>query len=366
MSKKVEAEHGVVCRIPDEEFAYFGWPSLARMENGTLVVASSGLRTQHVCPFGKTVLNFSKDDGRTWSEPQVINNTPMDDRDAGVLSLGGKALLVSWFTSDTRNYLEGAKKYLPADAIARWEEVLHTWTQEMVDEWMGSWVILSDDLETWSDPIRVPVSTPHGPIRLADGDLLYYGKAGFNAGDQHAGDIMACRSSDGGRTWTRLGAVPLCEGTQKSNYHEPHVVELEDGKLVGIVRFEFSDANKPNPGQINFSLFQADSEDGGATWTQARPMGIYGSPPHLIRHSSGVLVCVYGYRKEPYGQRVALSDDGGTTWDSDIILRDDGPTWDLGYPASTEMPDGSIFTIYYQQYQTGEKCSLLWSHWRLP
>ena len=366
MGKKVEAEHGVVCRIPGDPSGYFGWPSLARMDDGTLVVASSGLRTEHVCPFGKTVLNFSTDDGKTWSEPKVINDSPMDDRDAGVINLGGKSMLVSWFTSDTRRYLEGARSRLSAEALARWEERLDTWTEEMVSQWLGSWVILTDDGETWSDPILVPVSTPHGPIRLASGDLLYLGKSGFRAGDQHSRDIMACRSADGGRSWTEVGAVPLCEGTRGVNYHEPHVVELEDGKLVGMIRFEHHGQDDPAADQISFSMFQTESEDGGQTWTRARPTGVYGSPPHLIRHSSGTLICVYGFRREPYGQRAMLSQDGGQTWDTDWVLRDDGPTGDLGYPASVEMADGSVFTIYYQQYQAGEKCSLLWTRWSLP
>ena len=96
MSRKVEAEHGIVCRLPGERFGYFGWPSIARMDDGTskmrqsrLVVASSGLRTEHVCPFGKTVLNISTDDGHTWSAPEIINNSLLDDRDAGVVNLGG-------------------------------------------------------------------------------------------------------------------------------------------------------------------------------------------------------------------------------------------------------------------------------------
>ena len=37
MNKKVEAEHGVACSLPNEFFGYFGWPTLARMDDGTLV-----------------------------------------------------------------------------------------------------------------------------------------------------------------------------------------------------------------------------------------------------------------------------------------------------------------------------------------
>jgi len=366
MSKKVEAVHGIVCRLLGERFGYFGWPSIARMDDGTLVVASSGLRTAHVCPFGKTVLNFSEDDGHTWSPPQVINDSPLDDRDAGVVNLSGKALLVSWFTSDTRRYFASAKPRLSVEDIALWESVLSRWTDETVKRWLGSWILLTDDGKTWSELIRVPVSTPHGPIRLSNGELIYLGKAGFNTGDQHSGEIVAYRSADGGHTWTGLGRVPICEGTRLENYVEPHVVELERDRLLAMIRFQKRGENDPATNQINFSLFQTESHDGGRTWTQARPTGIYGSPPHLLRHSSGALVCVYGYRQPPYSERAMISYDHGRTWEHGLVLRDDGPDSDLGYPASIEMPDGSLFTVYYQKFQAGEQCSLLWTRWRLP
>ena len=235
-------------------------------------------------------------------------------------------------------------------------------------QWLGSWVMLSDDAgRTWRAPVRVPLSTPHGPIRLAGGDLLYLGKNGFNEGDQGGREIAAARSSDGGRTWRIAGSVPLCEGTRNVNYHEPHVVELPDGRLLGMVRFQYAGADDPAKGaQIDFSLFQTESSDGGLTWTPARPTGVYGSPPHLLLHSSGAVVCVYGCRKPPYGQRAMVSTDGGASWTSDLVIRSDGPDGDLGYPSSVEMADGSILTVCYQKYVAGEKCSLLWSRWRLP
>lgn len=357
MEKRVRAEHGVVCRLPDERFGYFGWASVARMADGTLLVASSGLRTEHVCPWGKTVLNVSRDDGKTWSWPRVINDSPIDDRDAGIVSLGGPKLLVSWFTSDTRQYVRDA-------TAAAWRPALATWTDELLEKWLGSWVILSGNAgDTWSEPIKVPVTAPHGPIRLASGDLLYLGKDFTNP--RQSGRIQAARSFDGGKTWAVTGVVPEYEGTVPDCYHEPHVVELPSGKLVGMIRVERLKAENPEAGLINFSLFRTESKDGGKTWTTATPTGVYGSPPHLIRHSSGTLVCVYGYRRPGFGQRAMISHDDGATWDTDWIIRDDGPDGDLGYPASVEMNDGSIFTVYYQKAPGDAKCSLLWSRWKL-
>ena len=43
---------GVICSMPKEKFGYFGWPSIARQDDGTLIVAASGFRNQHVCPWG--------------------------------------------------------------------------------------------------------------------------------------------------------------------------------------------------------------------------------------------------------------------------------------------------------------------------
>lgn len=363
MESKVKAEHGIICSMPHDPLGYFGWPSVAR-HGRQLVAAVSGLRSQHVCPFGKTVLFTSQDQGHTWSPPQIVNDTPLDDRDAGVLSPDDKGLLVTWFTSDTRRYLQSGRQNYGEEEVARWQPILSTWTEDLVQRWLGSWVRLSPDGQTWGEPIRVPVSAPHGPIRQQDGNLLYLGKRMYTPDAALGrGAIQAIRSTDGGQTWEELGTVPLEDGIYYSNLHEPHVVEVAPGKLVGLIRYQHSDEGQR---YLRFSMCQSESEDGGCTWTPARPLDVHGSPPHVLRHSSGTLVCVYGRREVPYGQRAMLSRDGGQTWDMDYILRDDGPDADLGYPASVELDDGSLFTVYYQKLAAGEKSSLLWTRWELP
>ena len=366
MTKKLEAKHGIICRLAGERLGYFGWPTVARMEDGTLVVASSGLRVGHVCPFGKTVLNTSQDNGKTWSAPRVIQESMIDDRDAGVIDLGDGKMLVSWFRSDTRIYVN---EKFPAEAEREiWDRLFATWTDEKVNALVGSWVMLSADAgATWGEPIRAPVSTPHGPILLKSGDLLYLGKRFKTWDDMKVSIISAARSADGGRTWETVGTVPVCEKTDPINYHEPHVIELPSGRLLGIIRIQdHGGKTLAESGILSFSLMQTESDDGGRTWTTARPLGILGSPPHLLRHSSGTLILTYGYRKAPFGQRVAFSHDDGATWDSDWIIRDDGPDSDLGYPSTAELADGSLYTVCYQKAAAGEKCSLLGSRWNLP
>ncbi len=72
----------VISRQPDH---YHGWPTVALRKNGELLVAYSGGREAHICPFGRLELIRSKDGGRTWSWPEVIMDSPIDDRDAGAV-----------------------------------------------------------------------------------------------------------------------------------------------------------------------------------------------------------------------------------------------------------------------------------------
>ena len=75
-----------------------------------------------------------------------------------------------------------------------------------------------------------------------------------------------------------------------------------------------------------------------------------GFPPHLLVLSDGRLLCSYGRRAAPFGQRVMISKDG-ITWNhaAEITLRDDAPNHDLGYPVSIETMPGEILTFYYQK-----------------
>ena len=377
-NQQLDSSHGIVASYPNQFYGYFGWPTLTRMPDGTLLAAASGLRNYHVCPFGRTTICTSNDNGNTWTSPKVINDSPFDDRDAGILSIKENDLILSWFTTDNRSAIPSKYEKSLSDWEAKiWEQGMSSMTDQAVTDFVGSWIRTSANAGlSWSEKVRVSVSAPHGPIKLSNNDLLYLGTETdrdrletLQAGPPSPKQITAIKSTDFGKTWIKLGNVPTNPNTFTGSFNEPHCLELSDGKILGLIR------NDPNsheyktrqPGETDFTMYQTISEDGGTTWSEAAPLGFHGSPPHLIKHSSGKIICVYSYREKPYGIRVMISQDNAKSWAYNYIIRDDGVHPDLGYPSSVELSDGSIITMYYQKLNSvDEKCSLLFTRWKLP
>ena len=63
---------------------------------------------------------------------------------------------------------------------------------------------------------------------------------------------------------------------------------------------------------------------------------------------------VYGRRKAPCGERAIVSYDDGMTWSKEIILNEepDPDCSDIGYPATVELTDGDLYTVYYTHRDT--------------
>lgn len=351
-------KHGIAAHKPDSKRPYFGWPSVAVTDSGKIVAVASGMRRCHVDPFGKTVMCVSRDGGQTWDAPKVINDSPLDDRDAGVICLGGEKLLVTWFSSVIDEADWYMRKVLSVEDYAEAIDTLRANSKETQESFRGAWYMRSmDGGETWETPRRCPVNTPHGPTRRSDGRLFYFGK-GFPTQEFPVEPaIMAYESLDDGETWTHIGTVPEPDDLTMKDMHEPHAIAYEDGYVIGTIRMEYPHHE---------CTYSTRSYDGGKTWTKPEPTGIECVPVHLCPHSSGALAAVYSWRHAPYGQRARVSYDRGLTWGPEIILRDDGPSWDLGYPCTVELPDKSLLTLYYQP--TAEEpdfSSLLYTIWTL-
>ena len=357
-------KQGIINRKREGFFCYHGWPSVAKDENGTLYAVCSGYRLGHVCPFGKNLMYISRDDGETWSAPMIVNDTHLDDRDAGVLPLGNGSLLLSWFNLPREYYWareeELRQRHIKPEAHALMHGMLEAWRRLPENDAVpGSFIRLSPDGgNSWGRAIRVPVTSPHGPTLLSNGDLLYLGKADDGVYLDCA-DISAYQSADGGETWQLLGSVPIPDGYCAEDFHEPHAVQLPNGRILGAIRVEGGRA------EYGLSVFLSASDDGGKTWSVPEPLHVCGAPPHLLVHSSGAVILTYGRRRAPFGQRAKVSYDNGASWGEEIVLNDQGIDGDLGYPSTAELSDGSLLTVYYQKLPGDCDCSVLYTKWNL-
>ncbi len=349
---------------------YHGWPTLARRRNGQLLLAYSGGREAHVCPFGRVELMQSNDGGSTWLWPRVLMDSAIDDRDAGVVETAKGSILVTTFTSLAyESLLQRAEKDpasfdkdswpRPPQRLERWRAAHQRLTAEERKSQLGVWMLRSTDGGvTWSAPYRSLVNSPHGPIQLSDGRLLYAGKALWEISqDPHQARVGVCESLDDGVTWRWLAPLPARPGDTTDQYHELHAVETADGRLIVQIR----NHNKANAGET----LQSESSDGGKTWRVPREIGVWGLPSHLLRLHDGRLLMTYGHRRAPLGNQARVSRDHGRTWSEPIILSGDGISEDLGYPSTVQLDDGTLVTVWYEVVKEFPRAVLRQTRWTL-
>ncbi len=201
----------------------------------------------------------------------------------------------------------------------------------------------TDRAKTWNGPYRLP--TFGQPRIMARTDVLVSGPHDatlvLTAAKQNGeeGRVFTARTTDGGITWRFVAWI----GPEPAGFSiMPSSVRLSDTNILTTIRRE--------EGEEHW-IDAYRSADNGRTWMYLnRPAstgGSVGNPPHMIRLHDGRLALTYGYRSPPYGIRARLSRDEGETWSHEIILRNDGGCWDLGYPRTVERPDGRIVTAYY-------------------
>lgn len=355
--------------ISHQPHLYHGWPTVARCRSGRLLLTYSGGRESHVCPFGRVELMQSDDGGQSWTWPRVLFDSALDDRDSGVLETAQGSILVTTFTSLAyQSILEQAEQNpdpeknpwpLPPERLEPWRSAHRRLSPEQRQAELGVWMLRSTDTGvSWSAPYRCLVNSPHGPIQLADGRLLYAGKALWEATLEHGeGRTGVCESTDDGVTWRWLADLPVRPGDTVDNYHELHAVETAGGAIVLQIR-------NHNAAHTSETL-QSESSDGGRTWSMPHPIGVWGLPSHLLRLRNGHLLMTYGYRRPPFGNQARVSSDDGGTWSEPLTISDDGAGHDLGYPSTVELDDGALVSVWYEALAGAPRAVLRQAIWTL-
>ena len=339
---------------------YFGWPSVIRLDNGKIVVGASGYRLEHICPFGKGVIAFSDNNGETFTSPAPIIDTCLDDRDVGLCKFGDGGVIVTSFNNTRkmqRSHNEDNNPLMKAYINAYLDLI----SDEDENAVIGSTFRVSlDGGVTFGEIYRCPVTSPHGPVQISDGRILWMGYV-FNTEDraddfcEHL-ELYEINVENGECNY--IARVPdIYENGNRITPSEPYMIELDDGTLLCHIRSE-----------ENFSTYQTVSTDKGITWSVPRKLlsDFGGAPCHIIKHTSGLLCSLYGYRQEPFEIRAMFSSDNGENWDTDHTVYVNGISDDIGYPCTVELDDSTLLTVFYAKENNEESpCVIMMQKWKI-
>ncbi len=311
------------------------WVSFRRAAGFSVAALRQGLY-DHVDKGARIALSRSTDGGKSWTSPAILPafDPECGEQDPSIAELADGTLLINFFRWRVVPESEKERLFYPSrrQYDGSWSDV------------EGPFIIRSSDRgQSWErQPVLVDscpltrAGTSDSVLALPDGDLLM-GVYGADPGSSVC-RAYTVRSTDRGDSWGQPARIAR---HSQISFEEPALARLPDGRLLAMLRARVA-------GSYQY-LFQATSDDEGHSWRDLQPTPMWGHPAHLLLLADGRLLCSYGYRRKPFGVRACLSQDGGQTWDMarEFVLRDDGGSRDVGYPATAQLTDGTLVTVYY-------------------
>jgi len=236
-----------------------------------------------------------------------------------------------------------------------------------------------DNGATWSDPIPVNTSpvadSGLGPyivggsgaghiIELPDGGLLMplhgtFTREWFAQGGETP-RVFVLRSDDGGNNWEYWATVAY-DPAHILEWAEAGMTRLSSGRLICLLRTQARPLRFDN-------MWFCYSDDDGASWSRPIRTPLWGYPADVIELHDGRVLAVYGYRRDPWGVRACVSNDG-ITWSlaNEFVVREGGAAppsvrqyWHIGYPTVAQLADGTIVAAYHEYTHDERPIQCMW------
>jgi hypothetical protein len=221
----------------------------------------------------------------------------------------------------------------------------------------GTWISRSNDNgHTWQPGYKISqepmrwIMPADSILELPNGTLLMAVLGQLNTRrerkDQEPIRSVLMRSDDKGLHWEHWSTIAF-DAAGIISFDEPALGRAADGTLVCMMRTEHL------PRERHQSMWVAFSKNEGESWSEPQATNIWGYPADLTTLKDGRMLAIYGYRREPWGLRGCISDDG-LHWDvkNEFVIRDGGignvsdPTyWHIGYPHAVQLQNGRILAV---------------------
>ncbi|MBP9840938.1 MAG: exo-alpha-sialidase [Simkaniaceae bacterium] len=201
-------------------------------------------------------------------------------------------------------------------------------------QWSGVLQRSYDEGKTWTAPESLPAGVigpaKNRPLLLQDGTLL----TGSSIESWRRWGCFIDITSDFGKTWTK--STPINVESELWGIIQPTLFFGKEGTIRLLARSH----------QIG-SICSSESHDQGKSWSPAKPISLPNpnSAIDAINLKDGRILLVYNHSKtERFPLNVALSKDGGETWDMQMVLED--LPGEYSYPCVIQTKDGKAHISY--------------------
>ena len=159
--------------------------------------------------------------------------------------------------------------------------------------------------------------------------------------------IFGWRSTDSGRTWTEVNTSAL--GPNKTGSSTGTIVRLPGKQLMAVGHYRAG--SKP----YVTGIWQSISPDDGLTWGEPSMVtNVNGGEPVLVRHQDRLLVFIRGRGPATVRQYIAVSDDFGQTWRTELS------------PISVQNPHSTLITHPFAMVNPHDPAELLAATFERP
>jgi len=343
--------------IYSDEMFYAAFPSVVTRKDGEILCAFRRAPDRralwgapsytHTDPNSYLVLVRSRDNGETWSKPELIFAHPLGgSQDPCMVQLVDGAIVCTSY----------GWALVPQEGLDKLPDT----PKHGAFCFLGGYVLRSQDGgKSWQGPFippplpgdsskdvlgkPVPAFNRGAMVQCRDGKL-YWAVAGKDYAESRVTSVHLLISSDRGETWTY--SCPVAKD-DKITFNETSLIETPKGDLVAFMRTD----------KFEGKLAYARSTDGGRSFEHWKDGGFFGHPFYAMHLPDGRVLLVYGYRKEPFGIRAKILNAECTDIETapEYVLRDDGGSGDIGYPWATMLPNGNVLVAYYFNIKDGTR-----------